>query len=68
MKVKDLLEDLKRLPQDAEVYVLNPRWHLTPYFTVYDTYEGNRRVVQIVGDCDEEIEERMEAAMEGIER
>lgn len=61
MKVKELIEDLKHLPPDAEVYAHNPTWRLTPYITVWNTYEGNRRVVQIVGDCNEEIEEKMDA-------
>lgn len=62
MKVKDLIEDLKHLPSDIEVYVYNPRWKVTPYISVVSTYdESNRRVLYLLSEVNEDIEEKMEA-------
>ena len=62
MKVKELIEDLKHLPPDTEVYVYNPRWKVTPYISVVSTYdESNRRVLYLLSEVEEDIEAKMEA-------
>ena len=62
MKAKELIEDLKHLPPDTEVYVYNPRWKVTPYISVVSTYdESNRRVLYLLSEVEEDIEEKMEA-------
>ena len=60
MKVKELIEDLKHIPQDTEVYVYNPRWKVTPYISVVSTYdESNRRVLYLLSEVEEDIEEKI---------
>lgn len=60
MLVKDLIEELKKCPPDTDVCVLNPKWNLTPYISMWDTYMSGRRVLLLVGDCEDTEERRKE--------